>query len=318
MAVLPSNTKAATVAGTTTNTQAGANGTDGKQEHLTYTLAEILAKKSTIPVKVAEIDYTEDAWERSAPPPRDIYQLRLFPTKDGYEPRKYNEKDPNSPMFFQAALECRIVSDNPEYNNIPVFYYASTRLPRGKNISTVLGLMIKAGAKIKATSLTDIDQIKFFDQFLTKEPIISAELDWRGSYLSGQDPKTGKNQYANVFNHYEEFPENPDGADAVRQHEITISKKDGTPVEIKAQLYIGKWMNKEEAGEYKKGEDGKGGTRGGSPVFVKRTEVEGKAGIVSAAPTSSIAPVVATIVAPVQPAVVVEESVEDMDLILEP
>lgn len=192
--------------------------------------------------QVRKLDPTEDAWEFGAPPKKGIYRLKLFPGKDCWRLGQYDAKD-ESNIFVSCNLECRIVSEDPEVNDIPVFCNVSTRVGRRKNISTMMGLIVKLGHKLKTYELTDKQLAKLFEKVLKAEPLIEAEIDWRGSYPFTN--KKGEKEYKNVYNHYEEFPNDPEEK-GEKLTVISVTAEDGSRVEFRPQLYVAKWYGKDE------------------------------------------------------------------------
>ena len=190
-----------------------------------------------------QIDPTEDAWEFGAPPARGVYKLKLFLQKDGLKVGLTDAKDPTS-IFIQEALECKIVSDDPEIDGMTVFGRVNTRIYRGKSISTMAGLIVKMGYKVP-TSVSPKKVATLFEMAVKKEPVVEAELDWRGAY-SYTDPKTGNTVWENVYNHYEEFPDEPKKP-GTKQHRVSVTSKAGGVAEVRAQLQIVRFFGKGEA-----------------------------------------------------------------------
>lgn len=189
-----------------------------------------------------QMDLTEDAWEYGAPPPHDIYDLKLFFAKDAWKQGRQSKDEKD--IFLQANLECRIVSDNEDYNNVPVFGRADTRVFRSKTISTMAGLLValgfgktleKLGGNIAPKILA-----QYFEAAMKKEPVIKAELDWKGSY-KWTDTK-GVEKWENAFTTYMGFPEADDKKG--RKHIVMHNSKGGGMVEVRAQLEIKRFFAK--------------------------------------------------------------------------
>jgi hypothetical protein len=187
-----------------------------------------------------QLDLEEDAWEYGAPPPRGVYGLKMFPQKDGTKMGRIDKNDPAT-TYYMINFEARVISDNEDYNNVPVFGTVSTRVFRGKNISTAAGLLIKAGVKTLPNPITDKKLAQFVEALLKKEVEVKAELDWRGQYKS-TNQKTGEDEYISVFNHYEEFPMDPEKG--VRKHLVNVATKQGGQTEVRAQLRIVRFFGK--------------------------------------------------------------------------
>jgi hypothetical protein len=186
--------------------------------------------------KVSELDPTEDAWEFAAPPPKGVYDIKLYPAKGGWKMANYDKNDPEA-VYFQGALEGRIVSNDPDVNDTVVFIYVSTRIARGKKISTMAGMVAKAGFKCPP-SATDVQIAKLFRQVLKKEPVLKGLIDWRGAY---KDPE---GNYVNACNTYADFPTTKDGKG--REHIFSKQTKEHGVQEIRAQLTVTRWFGKDE------------------------------------------------------------------------
>ena len=195
-----------------------------------------------------EMDLEEDAWEFGAPPPKGDYDLKLFlAAKDGYKVGYDTPGDENS-MWLQFNLECRIVnSKNGEYDDIPVFTRVNTKFGRGKSISTMAGLIVKLGYKIP-NRLAPKKLALYMDAALKKEPVVRAEIDWRGAY-SYKD-KDGKDVWENVFNRYEQFPNDPEKPGS-KLFICEVTGKEGRKVEVRAQTQINRFYGKGEGGKVK-------------------------------------------------------------------
>ncbi len=182
----------------------------------------------------SKLDPTEDAWEFSAPPPGGMaYKVQLFPQKDkGFIQDQADPKDADS-IFYAVNMECR-VTEPSEYAGIPVFSTVTTKIGRGKNISTMAGLISRLGYKLPDEA-EPLQLFQMLAKILRKEPIGEVVLDWRGSY---QD---SKEKWHNVFNSMKDFPKNEDGE---YEHVVMHRTVDGEKVQIRAQLNIKEWLKK--------------------------------------------------------------------------
>src|SRR5476651_2464709 len=109
-----------------------------------------------------EIDPEEDAWSFAAPPPRGVYDMKLFKAKDGLQCGWTKEGD-DSTLFVTCKLECKLVnSKDEEYDGQMVFASVNTKVWRGKHISKMAGLIVKAGYKVP-TSLSPRKCGKLFE-----------------------------------------------------------------------------------------------------------------------------------------------------------
>jgi hypothetical protein len=190
------------------------------------------------------LNLDEDAWEFGPPPPKGAYRMKIFLARDGWKGSQQSE-DPKD-VYYQANLECRIVSDD-DYNGIPVFTRVDTRLYRGKDISTMAGLLTAIGAKAvlakEANSITPLRLSKYLEAALKKEPIGTGEVDWRGSYMFLN--QKGEETWANPLRKYEDFPMLEDGKGRHHIHTIT-DKVTGAGYEVRAQAYVSRWFGKDD------------------------------------------------------------------------
>jgi len=196
-----------------------------------------------VPVK---LNLDEDAWEYGAPPPKNAYKLKLFLAKDGIKQSQLS--DNTKDVYYVMNLECRIVSDNPEYDGVPVFTRVDTRVYRGKDISTMAGLLVACGYKNtlekEATAITPLRLARYMEAALKKEPVVTGELEWRGSYQFLNDK--GEETWVNAIKKYEDFPMLPDGTGRNHITYITDKTKNVT-YEIRAQSQISRFFGKNDA-----------------------------------------------------------------------
>lgn len=185
-------------------------------------------------------DLTEDAWEFGAPPPRNVYDVKLMLDKDGILSALENADDPHS-IWFQIKMIAKI-ENNADYEGQRVYTQVDTRIFKGKNISRAASLMVKLGFKIPEV-ITPKKLAQYVEAALKKEPTIKAELDWRGSYQ--YTDKDGEKKYENVYNHYDEFPLDKDKK--TRLHIVTVpNKHNGGNTEIRAMLQLVRFYGKND------------------------------------------------------------------------
>src|ERR1035437_5509807 len=191
--------------------------------------------------EVVTLDLTEDAWEYGAPPPGEVaYMMKLFLDKDGILQGLEDEKNPKT-VYFQFNLIGKIVEG--EYEGTPIYTRVSTRIWRGKNISTMAGLIVKLGFKIP-DKMSPKQQALYMQAALKKEPLVKGEVDWRGAY-SYKDAK-GEDAYENVFRHYRDFPEDKENP-GTRFHVVSVTNKhNGGMAEVRAQTQISKFYGVKE------------------------------------------------------------------------
>lgn len=185
-----------------------------------------------------QLDPSEDAWEYGAPPPAGIYKVKLMLSKDPFKLQQYDAKDPKA-TAIQVALDCKIVSEDKDLDGTPVFTNVSTRVFRGKNISTAAGLIVKLGFKLPS-AISDKKVAQLVEAAVKKEPVITCELDWRGSF-SVPNPKGGKDTWVNVFNHYADFPKAEDGS---RLHIVRHETKEHGTKEVRAMVQVVRFFGK--------------------------------------------------------------------------
>lgn len=187
------------------------------------------------PGKKSKLDPTQDAWSSSAPPKKDNYRLKLFPAKDGYRV-KYEREDDEDSIYYSVNLECRIVSDEKETDNYPVFSTVTTRIGRGKNISTMAGLMAKGGVNLPEEEVSELKIFRLMAKWLKKEPVLWAKVDWKGGYMPGD----GKSKYVSLYKSMEDFPELEDG-DGYQHVVMVTDKSTGGQAEVRAKVEVKEW-----------------------------------------------------------------------------
>jgi hypothetical protein len=195
-----------------------------------------LSDKGLFAGETVELDFNADAWIRPTPPPMGIYDLKLFPAKDTYHMVLRDEsKGADAPgnVYYTANLECRIVSNNPEYDNYPCFTMVNTLVGRGREISTMMGLVRLTGATPKTNKLNDLQQAVILREVLKKEPVVRGVfLDWEGY---------SKNDKKSVCRSMTDFPKDQDGK---FQSTFTRTDSNRDKEEITAQLRIKAWVSK--------------------------------------------------------------------------
>ena len=187
-----------------------------------------------------EINTQEDAWERTAPPEYGRYSLQLFP---GENTVTVNENSKGEFESYSINIMAKVVNSTEDNNGAVAFASVTTRLGRGKEISTAAGLICKLGYDKSfkpGVEYTDLQVAKALVTALKKEPVIANNLcDWKASY-SYQDAK-GKTQWVNVANTMEDFPVDKDGN---RDSIIKVTKRDGSRDEMSAKFFVREWGGK--------------------------------------------------------------------------
>lgn len=192
-----------------------------------------------------QLDLEDDAWSYGAPPPKGLYEVKWFAVKDGIKYANAKKDDPSS-LYLQISIEGRIIN-NPEWNDAVVYEYLDSRVFRGKQTSKMITFLVKGGQKgavEKNAPMTAKKSAQLVEMFLKKEPIIRAEIDWKGSYKY-TDSKTGEEKYENVYNKYEDFPVDQEDK-SKRIHMVTLTGKDGNSHEIRAMVKVNRMFGKDE------------------------------------------------------------------------
>lgn len=193
---------------------------------------------SQVPDGVASrLDPTDDPWAFSAPPPMGKYRLKLFMPRDGIQ----FKKDRNDQPMFYSNVECRIQHEDKTVANFPLFDWANTSLGRGKNLSTMAGLIRNSGVQLPAEA-TPKQIAQFFEQWLKSEPVLWAWCDWEGQIEDGENNK-GETRYVTKFSSMKDFPEKADGT---HEHLVKVTTRNGGFAECRAQLKVKVWGNQQD------------------------------------------------------------------------
>jgi hypothetical protein len=180
-----------------------------------------------------KVNLDEDAWERTAPPPKGVYSLQLFV---GDPVVSINYKKDKTFESYSIKMLAKVVNSTEDYNGAMAFPSVTTRMGRGKSISTAIGLLIKLGygSKLDPTKeYTDKTIARAVVSALKKEPIIPSNIcDWKTSY---QD---SKEKWQNVANTMDDMPVDENGE---HMHIYSITDREGQRRELTAQFYIKEW-----------------------------------------------------------------------------
>ncbi len=190
--------------------------------------------KSTIIVKgkVSKLDPTSDAFARIPPAPKGEYDLKLTPGRNGFEVDALDPKKPisNDNCYYKVNMEAVIVN-NSDYENQRVFPTVTTRIGRGKELSTMADLIVRLGAgKHLKPEMNDFEVAELFSKILDKEPVFKkVPCDWEG--YSKEDDRT-------VFKTMSDFPSDGKGGFVpVGVHNTKNRQRE----EINAQLKVKEW-----------------------------------------------------------------------------
>lgn len=172
--------------------------------------------------KKLDSSQADEAWGFGAPPPKGYYDIKPMPSKDCF---RYQEEY----GYYSANLECRIVSEDKDFDNIPIFATVTTKLGRGKNISTMGALIVKLGFKLPE-EIDDLGLCQLLATALKKEHVLKGNLlDWRGGY------KKENGDWQNVFSTMTQFPQL---ADHNYNFEPMVTKAGGAKEPIRAQVQV--------------------------------------------------------------------------------
>lgn len=218
---------------------------DGNQQYqpikIDFNNPQLVAQ---LPKGVASvIDPTQDAWAVPPPPPKGLYRLKLFLSDEGVK-LDYRDRKNRKPeeAYYTANLECRIV-DNKDYLNRIIFAGASTNIRQGKEISTMIGLLVKMGLKMQSgQKVDDFTVVQTFLKALAKEPVLQGFIDWSGGYKPEATAQNPNPYYKNVFKTMDEFPV----VNGVRQHLWMHTLASGAREEIRAQARVNQWYGANE------------------------------------------------------------------------
>jgi len=202
------------------------------------------------------LDLSDDAWGFGAPPPDGFYDFKWFLAKGGIQVTHPFGEGNNEGMFIRISCEGHLVN-NPDWEDTVGFLYLDSRVFRGKGNSTMAGFVQKAGGQkyleklIEAKNLTVSTLSALAEAILKKEPVIKAEIAWRGQYdwTPDKGENAGVKQYVSVHRNMKSFPANPDKpGEKLHIYEYPASKsKDGISHEIRAQLQVLRVVGKNEA-----------------------------------------------------------------------
>jgi len=229
------------------------NSKDGKEEVKKEAQVVDFDKLDSLPQgQVSAINKDADAWERLAPPPcpkGNRYQLKLFPAKDGAKRREAEEGNPST-SYYTYDIEGKLINTkDEEFDGVTVYcsglHNLSTRIPKRRDISTMMGLIVKLGIKDQIKEkMSDLDQLKLFNKVLKSEPVIWVELDWEAFSKNDKD----RNGFSKkIFATYEDFPL-VDSETGERRSEISITNEDGGKETINARLFVREWIGTSNTG----------------------------------------------------------------------
>lgn len=223
------------MANETNNTQQ----TDPKEKGLVIDPAKLVSAPRGIKNK---LNADEDAWAVSSPPVHDIYCLKPVLAKNGIRFFEAGAKDNYGRILehphYSVNIEMRIIAESdPEVHMFPVFQSMTTRLGRGKHISTAAGFIKKLGFKVPAEA-DDLEIVTLLVEVLRQEKVLFGEVDWRAAF------KDYDGTWKNVCSTMSDFPKDPETKAFL--HRLRVTNGKGTPEEIQAQLTVAKLYSRKE------------------------------------------------------------------------
>lgn len=190
--------------------QATQGSKDGKKKQTEHDIDIAGLERLKKGVAVA-VDPNSDAWAIIAPPPAGYYAFVPALTKDGIKGIERTDGNPET-MFFKVNIELKFQSPNADIQGAIMFANLSTYIGRGKELSTVLGIMLKSNKKPKTipSPITDVDQLIFLKKWLTAQPLVYAYVDWQvwskkleKTLIKGMEnfPQDEEGNYISVIEH---------------------------------------------------------------------------------------------------------------------
>lgn len=169
-----------------------------------------------------------DAFEGPPPAPQGIYPFKAKHQKEGKERWEKRHSEKKSKDFLMTAIELRIIAPGQRFDNNPVFDRASTLIMESSGTCRVAGILGVNKIEVPR-NVTDVQLAQALTEFLTPEPTVRAEVDWKG-YCEVCDK--------DVLKTMRKFPE-VKGQPGVHKHTTQCSKC-GT--RISAQLYVVRYL----------------------------------------------------------------------------
>lgn len=200
-----------------------------------------LAKADLPKGEASKLDVDADAYDVPMPPMKGRYDLRVaLSEKEPIKMKRIDDKDPNT-TYYSVALECRIVSEDPEVANRAVYSYVSSRMARGQKISTLAYVLFKCGYPKEKLADKEVDQLTLVRGFVKfvgdGRTVKNCLLDWEGY---------SKEQSKTIFRSMDHFPLGEDGKP---EHIVMVSSPSGGKEEITARLVIKDWGEKKDGKE---------------------------------------------------------------------
>lgn len=182
-------------------------------------------------------DASRDFNEIQAPPPADIYpiKLRLNEKKGGGNikgveiPKGIEVKvDKNKKTFVGVHLTGKIQATNETYDGYEIYnIYVNSILFAGKATSELHSLLTKLGENVPNT-MPVLQLVQLAEKVFSDQPIQMTELEWEASYKKND----GSGQYEKQCKNMRSFPKNPDGT----YNHVVTSELDGEPIYARAVI----------------------------------------------------------------------------------
>lgn len=232
-----------------------------------------------------KLNKEDDAFTFSAPPEKGRYQIKVLPAKDFVSLKHVDPDDENSDQYYSLAMECPVLDAAGTSLGAMVFPTVTTRIQRGKDISTAAGLVVKLGYKIPEED-DEFGIAKLCAKVVKAEKTTWVELDWTG---------WSKELKKQVYNTMTDFPVGEDGKhEHIVQYRLPREKGGGTE-EIKASLKVKYWYSKGEDAKEQPGSGAGSGTgsTGGSKKLTLNLVADDELSEETTKPTSAVDKVIA-------------------------
>ena len=187
---------------------------------------------------MSQLDPTKgDAFDATPPPNAGPYNARLVLGSRGvelgyreFEQGQTGDHGKAGTEFYRVNIECRIVAPGTDSDNFPFFQTATTRLGRGKGMSTAAQMLERLGQQIP-NQATDRDIAVQLANVIKTEPILPVWCDWEAY---------SKTENRTVYGTQVDFPLLANGQ---RDHEPWHRTRDQNREQLRAQLKPIRWFH---------------------------------------------------------------------------
>ena len=191
-----------------------------------------------------ELGDPDDAWGRGKPP-LGVFDLKLLPAgKETFVKMLVDNNMPESvdnPVAgYSASFECKVISDDKDFDGAVIYPKVTTFVRRGKKTSTMAALIEKAGFNPipkGQTDATPLDVAKMFAKVLKTEKVLrQCEIDWSAGYFDDS-----AHRWVNVARTAEDFPLDSEDEKIPYLSELHVTKSDGSSDYINARAFVKVW-----------------------------------------------------------------------------